>query len=127
MRIRSVLVPALVCSLLWSPLAMAQQRHIVDPADIGQAIADQAATDQQNRDTVLGVLAQEQVRELADRLGLSVLRAEGAVSTLSSAELAGLAESARAAETQLVGGADPIVISMTTLLLIIIIVILIAR
>jgi hypothetical protein len=73
------------------------------------------------------VLSQEPVRELADRLGLSVTRAEGAVSTLSSEELAGLAESARAAEAQLVGGADPIVISVTTLLLIIIIVILIAR
>jgi hypothetical protein len=127
MRIRSVLVPVLVWSLLWSPLAMAEQRHIVDPAVMRQAIADQAVTDQQNRDTVLGVLAQERVRELADRLGLSVMRAEGAVSTLSSEELAGLAESARAAEAQLVGGADPIVISVTTLLLIIIIVILIAR
>jgi hypothetical protein len=127
MRIRSVLVPVLVWSLLWSPLAMAEQRHIVDPAIMRQAIADQAATDQQNRDTVLGVLSQEPVRELADRLGLSVTRAEGAVSTLSSEELAGLAESARAAEAQLVGGADPIVISVTTLLLIIIIVILIAR
>jgi hypothetical protein len=126
MRIRSVLVPVLVCSLLWNSSAIAQQ-HVVDPAVMGQAIADQAATDQQNRDTVLGVLAQEQVRELAGRLGLNVVRAEGAVSTLSSTELAGLAESARAADMQLVGGADPLVISVTTLLLIIIIVILIAR
>jgi hypothetical protein len=126
MRIRSVLVPVLVCSLLWNSSAIAQQ-HVVDPAVLGQAIADQAATDQQNRDTVLGVLAQEQVRELAGRLGLSVVRAEGAVSTLSSTELAGLAESARAADVPLVGGADPLVISVTTLLLIIIIVILIAR
>jgi len=127
MRIRSVLVPVLVWSLLWSPLAMAEQRHVVDPAIMRQAIADQAVTDQQNRDAVLSVLSQDPAREVADRLGLSLMRAEGAVSTLSSTELAGLAESARAAEAQLVGGADPIVISVTTLLLIIIIVILIAR
>jgi hypothetical protein len=106
---------------------MAEQRHVVDPAIMRQAIADQAVTDQQNRDAVLSVLSQDPAREVADRLGLSLMRAEGAVSTLSSTELAGLAESARAAEAQLVGGADPIVISVTTLLLIIIIVILIAR
>jgi hypothetical protein len=115
-----------MCSLLWNSPAIAQQ-HVVDPAVMRQAIADQAATDQQNRDTVLGVLAQDQVRALAERLGLSVMRAEAAVSTLSSTELAGLAESARAADVPLVGGADPLVISVTTLLLIIIIVILIAR
>jgi hypothetical protein len=126
MRIRSVLVPVLMCSLLWNSSAIAQQ-HVVDPAVMRQALASQAATDQQNRDTVLGVLAQDQVRALAERLGLSVMRAEAAVSTLSSTELAGLAESARAADVPLVGGADPLVISVTTLLLIIIIVILIAR
>lgn len=106
---------------------MAQQRHVVDPAQMRQAIADQAVTDQQNRDVVLSVLHRSQVRDLADRLGLSVTRAEGAVSTLDSAELAQLAGPALMAEAQLAGGSSTIVISVTTLLLIIIIVILIAR
>jgi hypothetical protein len=106
---------------------MAQQRHVVDPAQMRQAIADQALTDQQNRDAVIGVLQSSQVRDLAGRLGLSVTRAEGAVSTLNSAELASLAASARMADAQLAGGSSTIVISVTTLLLIIIIVILIAR
>ena len=43
-----------------------------------QAIADQALTDQQNRDVVLGVLQHSQVRDLANRLGLNVTRAEAA-------------------------------------------------
>jgi hypothetical protein len=106
---------------------MAQQRHVVDPAAMRQAIADQAVTDQQNRDAVLGVLHHSQVRELAGRLGLSVTRAEGAVSTLDSAELASLADQARMADVELAGGANTVVISTTTLLLIIIIVILVAR
>ena len=127
MRIRTTVVALVVSSLLWNSSAMAQQRHVVDPAAMRQAIADQAMTDQQNRDDVLGVLHHSQVRELAGRLGLSVTRAEGAVSTLDSAELASLAEQARMADAQLAGGADPIVISVTTLLLIIIIVILVAR
>jgi predicted xylose isomerase-like sugar epimerase len=91
-----------------------------------QAIADQAVTDQQNRDAVIGVLQQSHVRELAGRLGLNVTRAENAVSTLDSVELASLAESARMADVQLAGGANTIVISTTTLLLILIIVILVA-
>ncbi len=84
-------------------------------------------TDQQNRDAVMGVLQRSQVRELAGRLGLNVTRAENAVSTLDSAELANLAESARTADVQLAGGSNTVVISTTTLLLIIIIVILVAR
>ncbi len=105
---------------------MAQQRHVVDPTSMRQAIANQALTDQQNRDAVLGVLQHSQVRDLADSLGLSVTRAEAAVSTLDSAELASLAGQARAAETQLAGGSGTIIIGTTTLLLIIIIIILVS-
>ena len=127
MRIRRFAASVVVFSLLWSSSALAQQRHVVDRADLRQAIASQAVTDQQNRDAVMGVLQRSQVRELAGRLGLDVTRAENAVSTLDSAELANLAESARTADVQLAGGSNTIVISTTTLLLIIIIVILVAR
>lgn len=127
MRIRTTVVAFFVSSLLLSSAAFAQQRHVTDPAHMRQAIADQAVTDQQNRDVVLDVLQRSQVRELASRLGLNVTRAEGAISTLSSTDLARLAGPARLAQAELAGGADKIVISVTTLLLIIIIVILIAR
>ncbi len=127
MRIRMTIVTLFISSLLLSTSALAQQRHVAAPAQMRQAIADQALTDQQNRDVVLNVLRQSQVREMASRLGLNVTRAEGAISTLTSAELARLAGPARAAQADLAGGADKIVISVTTLLLIIIIVILIAR
>lgn len=128
MRSRMTVVAVIVSSLLWSSTVMAQQRHVVDPAAMRQAVAAQAATDQQNRDVVLRVLRQSQVRDVAERLGLNVTRAEGAVSTMSSAELAELAVPARAADAELAGGASrTIVISTTTLLLIIIIVILLAN
>lgn len=127
MRIRATVVTLVLSSLLWNSPAFAQQRHVVDPSAIRQGIADQAATDQQNRDAVIGVLQHSQVRDLADRLGLNVTRAEGAVGTLDSAELASLADSARAVDAELAGGSNTVVISLTTLLLIIIIVILIAR
>ena len=126
MRIRTTAVTLVVCSLLWCSSAMAQQRHIADPALMRQAIATQALTDQQNRDAVIGVLQRSEVRDLAARLGLNVTRAETAVSTLGSAELASLAEQARVAEAQLAGGSQTIVIGTTTLLLIIIIIILLS-
>ncbi len=66
------------------------------------------------------------MQELAGRLGLDVTRAENAVPTLSSVELARLASSARVADVQLAGG-DTVVISVTTLLLIVILVVLLTR
>ena len=126
MHIRTGVVIAVVSSLLLSVSATAQQ-HVVDPTAMRQAITDQATTDQQNREAIIGVLQHSQVRELAGRLGLSVTRAEDAVSTLGSTELAGLADSARAADIPLAGGSNTIVISTTALLLIIIIVILLVR
>jgi hypothetical protein len=128
MRIRAIVAPLVAVSLIWSSSAMAEQRHVVDAAALHQAVADQAAKDQQNRDAVLNVLHQEQVRELAGRLGLDVTRAEGAVAALDGAELAQLADTARSADLQLAGGrGNTIVISTTALLLIIIIVILLVR
>ena len=127
MRTRTTVAAFVVSSILWNSSAMAQQRHVVDPAEMRQAIADQTAADQKNRDAVLGVLHRSEVRDLANRLGLSVTRAEGAVSTLDSAELARVADTARTADAQLAGGSTTVAISLTTLLLIIIIVLLVAR
>jgi hypothetical protein len=126
MRIRTSVVTLVASLLLWSSPALAQQRHVVDLAVMHQAVADQAATDQQNRAAVINVLHRAEVQDLAGRLGLSVTRAENAVPTLGSAELARLASSARLADVQLAGG-DTVVISLTTLLLIVILVILLTR
>lgn len=127
MRIRTAVMTFAACLLLWSAPAIAQERHVVDPSAMREAVAAQATTDQQNRDVVRSVLQRSQVREVADRLGLTVARAEGALSTLTSAELAELAGPARQVETDLAGGATVVVISVTTLLLILIIVILLVR
>jgi hypothetical protein len=126
MRIRTSIVTFVIFSLLWSSAALAQG-HVVSPAAMRQAIADQAAVDQQNRDALLGVLRRPDVRDVAAGLGLSVTRAEGAVATLSSAELARLAAPIRADQHELAGGSNTIVISTTTLLLVLIIVILLVK
>ena len=126
MRIRNIVLASVLCSLVFATSAMAQQ-HIAAPSQMRQAVADQAVTDQQNRAAVVGVLHQPQVVDLAGKLGLNLTKAENAISTLSSTELAKVADQARTANTELAGGSNTVIISTTTLLLIIIIVILIAR
>ena len=124
---RPIALASVLCSLLFAGSAMAQTQHIATPSLMRQAVADQSVTDQQNRAAVVGVLHQPQVRDLANRLGLNLTTAENAVSTLSSADLAKVADQARTADTQLAGGSNMVIISTTTLLLILIIVILIVR
>jgi hypothetical protein len=127
MRIRSAVIAISMSSVLWSAPAMAQQRHVVDASQMRQAIADQTANDQKNRDALLGAIRRPDVRDLADQLGLNLTRAESAVATLNSAELARLATSLPAADVDLAGGSHVVVISTTTLLLVLIIVILLVR
>jgi hypothetical protein len=88
---------------------------------------DQVAADQKNRDALIGALRRPEVRELADQLGLNVVRAENAVATLSSAELARMVAPLKAPGSELAGGSTVIVISTTTLLLILIIIILLVK
>ncbi len=127
MRIRTVAIAFVLSSLLLGSSAIAQQRHIVDAVAMNRAVAVQTATDQQDRDAVIGVLRQPQVQALAAKLGLNVTKAEAAIATISGPELKELATQARATNAPLAGGSNTVIISTTTLLLILIIVILVAR
>ncbi len=127
MRVRTIAVAVAISSLLLSSSAIAQQRHIVETAEINRALASHAATDQQNREIIANTLHQPQVAQLAERLGLDVARAENAVATLSGPELARLADHARASNTERAGGTQVVVISTTAILLIIIIIILLVK
>jgi hypothetical protein len=124
MRIRSFVAVVVLGAALTASPALAQER-IVDRAAINTAIAAAPAADETNRQLVLKALQQPSVRELADRLGVSPVEAERAVSTMSSAELKELAEPARAI-VERTGGDRYITISLTTLLLGIIVLLLVA-
>jgi hypothetical protein len=113
--------------LLVSSTAFAgQQSRIVDADALRQALAAHAGTEQDQRDAVRRVLDRDDVRQLADRMGLDVAQASAAVGTLTGGDLADAAERAATVEAALTGGAPTVVISVTTLLLILIIVILLA-
>jgi hypothetical protein len=106
--------------------AWAQQNHVVDPAAMQKAIAEQIAVDDANREVVKRALQRDDVRKAASQMGLDVVRAERALATLDSAELARLAAPAQAITADRTGG-DTVVISVTTLLLLLILIVLLLK
>jgi hypothetical protein len=134
MRMRMPIVAiglTVLVSLFSAVPASAQQTsptHVVDPAAVRQAVADQIAIDTANRTAVTQALHRDDVRSAAEQMGLNLTRAEQALATMDSTDLAKLATPARAINTaDRAGGADVIVISVTTLLLVLILLVLILK
>ena len=128
MRIKACMSWILAVSVLvYSTPAWADQ-HVVDRSALRQAIADQRADRAADQAAVQAVLDRQATRELAASLGLDLRKADRALATMSTEDLAQLAASARAVEVDLAGGQSRvIVISTTTLLLLIIILILLVN
>jgi hypothetical protein len=102
------------------------QEHVVDLLTLRQTITDKTAARAADQAAVKAVLERQATRDLANRLGLDLRAADRALATLSHEELAQLAASARAADTELAGGQRTITISVTVLLLLLILIVLIA-
>ena len=94
---------------------------------MAQAMARKTSAENADRAVVSRVLQSSQAREVANRFGLDLTSAEGAVSTLQGDELARAAASARAADEALSGGSQTVVISTTALLLLLILIVLIVN
>lgn len=110
--------------LMMAPVAHAQQ-HAVDKSALEQAVKQRVAEQQADRDAIKSLLRRSEVREIAATAGLSLQRAEAAVSTLDGDDLRELARQARQVQNDLAGGASTIVISTTTIIIVLLIVILI--
>jgi hypothetical protein len=112
--------------LLSAPMAWAQQTHVINKAALDQAVQQRVSQDQADRDAIRDFLRQPAVKQIAGKAGLSIERAETAVSTLQGDDLRNAATQARTVNQQLAGGASTIVISTTTVILVLLIIILIA-
>lgn len=110
--------------LLVAPSASAQQ-SVIGKSALEQAVRERVQQDQSDRDAVASLLRRAEVREIAAKAGLSIEKAEAAVSTLEGDELRELANQARQAQNELAGGASTIVISTTTIIIVLLIIILI--
>ena len=111
--------------MLAAPSAWAQQTHVIDKSALDQAVQQRVSQDQADREAIRSFLQNPQVQSVAGKAGLSVERAEAAVSTLQGDQLREVASQARAVSQDLAGGAT-VVITTTTIIIILLVVILIA-
>jgi hypothetical protein len=124
MRIVRHTLAVLLAALLMAPAAQAQT-HVINKSALSQAVQQRVDQDQSDRDAILSLLRRAEVRQIAAQAGLSLQKAEAAVSTLSGQDLRDLAAQSRQVQNDLAGGASTVVISTTTIIIVLLIVILI--
>ncbi len=111
---------SLLCVFLSLPsvsASSADERHVVDSADLSKMMQERVEGDRANRELIQRVLERAEVREVAQRFGLDLRRAETAVPTLAGSDLEELAARAKDVEQALAGG-DSIVLTTTTIIVI---------
>ena len=119
-RILGTVLAVLMCA----PAAWAQQTHVIDKSALTQAVQERVSQDQADREAIRSFLQNPQVKSVAEKAGLSVERADAAVSTLQGDQLRQAAGQARAVNQDLAGGAT-VVITTTTIIIVLLIIILI--
>jgi hypothetical protein len=107
---------------LFSALAIsfpvaAQERHVVDETTLDQVVADHVRQTADEREAVRRVLANDEVRKLAEGVGLDLTRAETAIATLDETELGPVAAQAQAVNDALAGGQSSVTISTTVIII----------
>ena len=126
MRIlRMSIVPVLVVLTAFPSFAAAEQRHAVAPSALAAAVANHAAKQDADRESIRQALSRPEVIEIAARTGVDVARIAAAAETLSGDDLERAAAAARQVNDSLVGGASSVVISTTTIIIALLVVILI--
>ena len=113
----------LLAVLLVAPAAQAQT-HVIAKSALSQAVQQQVSQDQADRTAIVSLLQRAEVRQIASQAGLSLEKAEAAVSTLNGQDLRDLASQARQVQNDLAGGASTVVISTTTIIIVLLIIVL---
>ena len=124
MRIVRQTLAMLLATLLIAPAAQAQT-HVIDKSALSQAVQQRVTQDQADRDAIVSLLQRPEVKQIASQAGLSLQKAEAAVSTLNGQDLRDLAAQSRQVQNDLAGGASTVVISTTTIIIVLLVVILI--
>jgi hypothetical protein len=125
MRIVRRILGTTLALLLCAPSAWAQQPHVITQSALDQAVQQRVSQDQADRDAIRNFLHRSEVNEVATKAGLSLQKAEAAVSTLQGDDLRQVAAQARSVDQQLAGGATTIVITTTTIIIILLLVLII--
>jgi hypothetical protein len=121
---RTSLSMVLSFAVLMPAAGRAEQRHIADRNALDRMVAEQVSQQEADRQVIRDVLKRDEVRDVARKAGLDIVRAEAAVATLSGNELQDAARRAREANERLAGGAN-VTISTTMIIIALLVVILI--
>ena len=124
MRIVRQLLAVSLAALLMAPAAQAQT-HVIDRSALALAVQERVSQDQADREAILSLLRRQEVKQIAAQAGLSLQKAEAAVSTLNGSDLRDLAAQSRQVQNDLAGGASTVTISTTTIIIVLLVIILI--
>ena len=123
--LRMSIVPVLVVLTGFPSFAVAQEPHAVAPAALAAAVANHAARQDADRQSIRQALSRPEVRDIVAKTGIDMARVTAAIETLEGADLDKAADAARKVNESLVGGASTVVISTTTIIIVLLVVILI--
>ena len=124
MRLCRSFLAVFLAFLVMVPAASAQD-HVISRAALDKAVQQRVSQDQADRQVILSLLQRQDVRDIAARAGLSIEKAQTAVTMLHGKDLEQAAHQARQVQDNLAGGASTIVISTTTIIIVLLIIILI--
>jgi hypothetical protein len=110
--------------LFMAPMATAQD-HVIGQSALDKAVQQRVSQEQADREAITSLLQRSEVRDIAAKAGISLDKAQAAVSTLQGQDLQQAAQQARQVQNNLAGGANTIVISTTTIIIVLLLVILI--
>ena len=122
----SVSVVAILLMVLTAvPRLQAQSTHTAPQSAIDAVLQQHAAAGAADREAVLRVLDHDEVKAVAQRAGIDLRRASGAVATMDAGQLAQVAAQAQQVEQALAGGQSRVVISTTLIIIALLVLILI--
>jgi hypothetical protein len=123
---RRILGSALAVMLCAPAGAWAQQTHVINPSALDQAVQQRVTQEQADREALRTFLQNPTVKTVADKAGLSIERANAAVSSLQGDELRSAASQARAVNQDLAGGTTVVITTTTIIIVLLIILIIVA-
>jgi hypothetical protein len=123
MRIVRRFLAICLAVLLMAPTAGAQE-HVIGQSALDKAVQQRVSQEQADREAILSLLNRSDVRDIAGKAGLSLEKAQAAVSALQGKDLQEAAQQARQAQNDLAGGST-VVISTTTIIIVLLLVVLI--
>jgi hypothetical protein len=119
----SVLV-ILLSIVIAMPRVQAQATHTASQSAIDAALQEHVSSTAADRADLLRVLANPEVKTVADTAGLDLRRATTAVASLEGEQLSQLAAEARQVDQALAGGQSKVVISTTVIIIALLVLIL---